>query len=365
MGAENGVGVVTFARFYALHTLVLPALAVLLVGLHVSLVRRHGVAPAAVETQPKRKFFPRQAFNDTVAIFAAFVILFALAAVVQVPLEQLADPTNSNYVPRPDWYFLFLFQTLKFFKGPSEAIGSVLLPTLAIATLFAVPFFDRAQLKRVRQRTVAMGVVVLSLVGWASLTVAAVMTTPKSSGNQTVAGAWARLTPQELAGIGYFRQERCSHCHNLVEGEPKVGPNLADLTTIKSTEEMLAHFKNPGGDGMPRAEPNPAQMDALAAFLRRLNPANGELLSAAPPEMVAGARIFVSNACVGCHSINGVGGAVGPPLNGLSTRHSREWVAQHIRDPKSQSPRTVMPPFSFSPRDRDVLISYLFSLPGN
>ena len=67
--------------------------------------------------------FPEQVFKDTVAIFVVFAVLFTLAVVVRAPLGRLADPTDTSYVPRPEWYFLFLFQTLKFFEGPLEIVG--------------------------------------------------------------------------------------------------------------------------------------------------------------------------------------------------------------------------------------------------
>ncbi len=51
-----------------------------------------------------------------------------MAVAARVPLEQLADPTDTSYIPRPEWYFLFLFQTLKLFNGPLEVVGSVVLP---------------------------------------------------------------------------------------------------------------------------------------------------------------------------------------------------------------------------------------------
>ena len=136
MGAENGVGVITFARFYGLHVLILPASMAVLVGIHIYLVRRHGVTPAPQETRPNRRFYPEQAFRDVLAVFIAFVVLFMAAVFLKVPLERLADPTDTSYVPRPEWYFLFLFQTLKFFQGSLEPIGSIVLPTMAIAACF-------------------------------------------------------------------------------------------------------------------------------------------------------------------------------------------------------------------------------------
>ena len=102
LGGESAVGVVTFARFYGLHVLLLPPATGLLIASHIYLVRKHGVAPApGDEVKPKKRFYPEQAFKDTAAIFIAFVILFVMAAAVRVPLERLADPTDATYIPVP------------------------------------------------------------------------------------------------------------------------------------------------------------------------------------------------------------------------------------------------------------------------
>ena len=363
LGATDGVGAVTFARFYALHTALLPIFAFLLVALHLALVRRHGIAPAPFDDRPKRKFFPEQVFKDVCAIFAVFAVLFFLAAAARAPLERLADPTDTTYTPRPEWYFLFLFQTLKFFRGAAEPIGSVLLPTFAVALLFAVPFLDRSRLKRVTERTFAIGAVALAAAVGVSLTVAAVLSTPQSRGTGTAAGDWSQMTPAELAGYGDFREAGCSTCHNLVDGQPKPGPNLAELAALKPAGQIAAHFMHEPNTAAG-ATLSPDRIETLSAFLRRLTPNNAETFAATPPAILGGARIFAANACGSCHSVNGEGGTLAPPLNGISQRRSREWVAQHLRDPKSQTPETIMPPFHFSERDRDLLISYLFSLPG-
>src|SRR5262249_12266767 len=149
LGGE-GVGVVTFARFYGLHVLLLPPATLILIAIHVYLVRKHGITPApGDERLPKKQFYPEQVFKDTIAIFIAFTILFTLAIAARVPLEQLADPTDTSYIPRPEWYFLFLFQTLKLFEGPLEVVGAVVLPGLAVLTLLLAPFIDRGSVMRV------------------------------------------------------------------------------------------------------------------------------------------------------------------------------------------------------------------------
>src|SRR5277367_1663270 len=239
MGAQgDSVGNVTFSRFYSLHTVLLPPLTLILIGIHVYLVRKHGVAAAPGDTAPKRKFFPEQVFKDTVGVAIAFIILFIMAIIAKVPLERLADPTDTAYIPRPEWYFLFLFQMLKFFKGPLEIVGSVVLPGVAVLSLFLIPFIDRAPMIRLGKRTFAISFVVLAVIAWTGLTDAAVVTTPKNqeSADDTetpatetpeaapatasvpaatpVPGAepivasqpaWQGLTPEELAGLGLFK----------------------------------------------------------------------------------------------------------------------------------------------------------------
>ena len=368
LGGENAIGVVTFARFYGMHVLLLPPATALLIATHIYLVRKHGVAPQpGDELKPARKFYPQQAFKDTVAIFIAFAVLFVMAVAVRVPLERLADPTDTRYIPRPDWYFLFLFQTLKFFNGPLEALGSVILPAVAVLALVLVPFVDRGQVLRVTRRTAALGVVALAALGWTGLTVAAVATTPKS--DNTVAidyGAptdWLSLSPEELAGIGYFRKENCASCH----GKSRIGPDLASVPIRKSAAWMIAHFKHPAtmvpGTSMPAILLNDAQLNALAAFLLKLNPRNAEALANAPDFAVNGALVYQSNNCGSCHQVSGVGTTIGPPLNGLAHRHTKTWVIQHFSNPPILSPGSIMPPYRFSERQMADLVTYLFTLP--
>src|ERR1700689_1035825 len=192
----DSVGNVTFSRFYALHTVLLPPLTLILIGIHVFLVRKHGVAAAADDTAPRRRFFPEQVFKDTVGIAVGFIILFVMAVVAKVPLERLADPTDTAYIPRPEWYFLFLFQTLKFFKGPMETFVSVVLPGLAVLMLLLVPFIDRGPMIRLGKRTFAISLVVLAAIAWTGLTTAAVVTTPKNQESADDIATPATETPE-------------------------------------------------------------------------------------------------------------------------------------------------------------------------
>ncbi len=369
MGSDGSIGVVTFTRFYAAHVLLLPPLTMILIALHIFLVRKHGVAPAAIETKPPKKFYPGQVFIDTVAIFASFVLLFVLAVAAKVPLERLADPTDTSYIPKPDWYFLFLYELLKVFPGSLEIVGSVILPGLAVLGLFLVPFFDRGKLNRLRQRTVAFGVLFLAILVWTGLTAKAVIDSPKPLELNTELldapqQAWQEMTPEEVAGIGYFRRENCTSCH----GPGKAIGDLARPAVRKTAAWMLEYFKRPqemvpGSQMPPLNNLNDSQLNTLAAFLLRLTPQNSEVIASTPTFAVDGAIVYQKQGCGGCHVINYSGQKLGPGLNGVALRRSRAWIEAHFVNPEKMSPDTSMPPYRFKPKDMEAITSYLLALP--
>jgi ubiquinol-cytochrome c reductase cytochrome b subunit len=372
LGGSGAVGVVTFARFYGLHVLLLPPTTLLLIGVHVFLVRKHGVAPIpGDERLPKKPFFPGQVLRDTAAIFVAFAALFTLAVAVRVPLEQLADPSDTTYIPRPEWYFLFLFQSLKLFPGSLEVVASVGLPTLTVLTLVLVPFIDRQKMVHLTRRTVAFGMVTLALIGWTGLTAAAILSTPAGSAwaavDYSLPTDWMSLSPEEMAGVAYFRQENCASCHSLGEGGAKAGPDLTQVSVHRNAAWMIDHFRQPSavrpGTSMPPVQLSDEQLNSLAAFLLKLTPRNSLALRQAPEFAARGAMIYQEQRCGACHAVNGVGARFGPPLNGLAKRRSRSWVEQHFADPRKFEPQSTMPPYRLPSSDMRTLSAYLFGLP--
>jgi ubiquinol-cytochrome c reductase cytochrome b subunit len=372
LGGGGAVGVVTFARFYGLHVLLLPPATMMLIGVHVFLVRKHGITPVpADDGQPPKHFHPGQTFKDSVAIFVAFAILFTMAAAARVPLEQLADPSDTTYIPRPEWYFLFLFQTLKLFSGPLEVLGAVVLPGLAVLALILVPFIDRGRMVKVTRRTAAFAFVALAAIGWTALTAAAIATTPRQDQVAQIDYSgptdWLQLSPSELAGVAWFRQEKCGDCHRIGPDGGGVGPDLTRISIRKDAAWMIAHFKHPSalrpGSAMPPIQLSDAQLNSLAAFLLRLNPENASALQDAPDFAAKGAAVYQAAHCDMCHMVNGAGMRIGPPLNGLSKRRSRGWVERHFADPQKLVPGSVMPPYRLPSQDMENLTSYLFSLP--
>ena len=174
-GGEE-VGAVTLTRFYALHTIWLPWLAFGLVAVHLFFVRYYGSAGtpknSPEDMRSGKPFYPDQLFEDAVAVLILFIILASMALFVPVPLEELADPTDASYDPRPEWYFLFLFQLLKYFQGPLEVIGTFVIPTVGFILLLFLPFLDRKEERTsLLKRPVALTVTSLSVVLIVLLTV--------------------------------------------------------------------------------------------------------------------------------------------------------------------------------------------------
>ncbi|MBV8070754.1 MAG: cytochrome b N-terminal domain-containing protein [Acidobacteriaceae bacterium] len=362
-GSADGVGAVTFSRFYALHTLLLPAATICLIAIHVYLVRRHGITPERRSDQEMRKFFPEQLFRDFCAVFLAFLCLFLAACFLDVPLERIADPTDTSYVPRPEWYFLFLFQLLKFFPGRLEIVGSLILPALAVVSLALLPFVERTYLKILKGRVQAACVVALAFSGWLALTTAGSWGPEQPNPKGTISAAGddrIQLPVQMIAGYAYFQSFHCEACHDLIAGPPKPGPALGVTELQHSRDWILQHFTNSFRAGA--AMPFPQRI-ALFEFVTRSTPDLVQTLPGIRPELLNGAQVFVASACASCHKVNGSGGDIGPSLNGLSRRRSRDWIRAHFAAPGKLSPGSMMPSYHFKEKEERDLITYLLSLP--
>ncbi len=137
----------TLTRFFALHAGVLPALLVLLIIIHVALFRKHGLTPA----RPKRKvdamFWPDQVLRDAIACIVVMGAVLGLVWYFKgAELGAPANPAEPYNAARPDWYFMFLFQFLKWFQGENLIWGSVIIPGIVCVVLVLVPFIGRIRI---------------------------------------------------------------------------------------------------------------------------------------------------------------------------------------------------------------------------
>ncbi len=122
-------------------------------------------------------FYPSHLFKEMVAIMFVFILLsFVLALVLPPKLGDPADPTDSSFVPVPEWYFLSVFQLLKYFPGVLEAIAAVVVPVGSIILLILLPFIDSNPERRPMKRPAAMALMVIIVVVIAILTILGAVT---------------------------------------------------------------------------------------------------------------------------------------------------------------------------------------------
>src|SRR5262249_20117488 len=147
----------------------------LLAVVHLYLFRRNGVTPSwwYSEAELRRRaepFWPKQAFMDGVVALLFLVCLGVWCYFPPAPLEAQADP-SPPYEARPEWYFMFLFQLLRYFEGPYEIVGTFVLPALFLLVCFFWPFLDRNPVRDPRRRPVAIGLLTLGSAGLVGMTI--------------------------------------------------------------------------------------------------------------------------------------------------------------------------------------------------
>jgi ubiquinol-cytochrome c reductase cytochrome b subunit len=264
------LGAATLTRFYAVHTLVLPGALMLLLAGHLALVIRNGVsvppslwnaereaadrlrqqeavsgyqadaARYAVFKRAGRPFWPDIIAEDLIVATVVFVLLLILALAVGAPLEAPADPTNTSYVPRPEWYFLFLFQLLRYFPGELEWIGVALLPGLAFLALVLVPFLDRSTERRLSHRPIATTISVLLATGVGFLTTTAVLSGPSTAADE----GGIRLTAAQVVGRTHYRQF-CASCHGPSGEGTADAPPLVETAAVRDAAYIHSYIEEP------------------------------------------------------------------------------------------------------------------------
>lgn len=170
-GGEE-VGALTLTRFYALHVMVLPAVLMATIALHLYLVRRHHIAGPVIPQKGKpQPFFPNQLFKDAVVVVAGLGIVFALALAFPPGLEAMADPAGTDFAPRPEWYFLGLYELLKIMPPGWEMVATLVIPGLITIGMFLLPWLDRSKSRHPAKRgwVMVVGTAVILLIGLMTL----------------------------------------------------------------------------------------------------------------------------------------------------------------------------------------------------
>ncbi len=245
-----------------------------------------------------KPFYPFAMFHDTVMSLVVVAVITGLAIVwkYSTPGDHIgtdpgwlgklyddpADPGTINFVPRPDWYFYFLFYLLRIFKWPNSVIiGTIGLPTVLLVLLLLVPFIDIRSERRLLRRPVAIVASVLVVVSMGVLTYKGA-TAKESLGSELVAKVpgWAKAAnftanKQAVGGAHLFAVSGCLNCHTYqgTGGGFAGAPNLtAEGAKNKGVQFQIDHLKcpacvNPGSPMPSFAGLGEANLKKLASFL--------------------------------------------------------------------------------------------------
>jgi len=272
----------TLTRFYAIHMLLLPGLLAATAAFHIYLVRIHGLA----EPEPSRdrgeagarrpyRFYPEHLFRSALVFAVVLLGIIALTLLRTPPREEIAGTLIDSYLPRPEWYYMWLFQLLTYFPGRWELLGTLAIPLVGIVLLFAVPFLGRARASAVARRPLATAVGVTAIIGIVYLSLMG-FEGARPYG-QVILVPDRPLTASEARGLYLFADRECAYCHQISgKGGHRTGPDLANVVAKHRTREFLARYiRNPQAVSttsiMPKYSLPEPDLQALADFLLALD----------------------------------------------------------------------------------------------
>jgi menaquinol-cytochrome c reductase cytochrome b/c subunit len=170
-----------------------------------------------------KPFFPYAVLKDSTMALVVFIVIATMALVLGAELGPKADPTTTTYVPRPEWYFFFLFEVLRVIKPPAlTPLATIGIPTIAMVLLLLLPFYDRGPERRPERRPIAMTAMVLTIISMAFLTVLGATAGPPSEIDLAAA-------PQVEAGKEVVAQQGCLACHKIGDNGGTLAPNLTHV----------------------------------------------------------------------------------------------------------------------------------------
>ena len=287
----------TLSRFFALHVFVVPGLLIAFVSLHLLMVVKLGINEWPMPGRLVRKasyiqdyheltkkdglpFVPGAVWKDL--FFAAFILLsIGACAYILGPFGPSGppDPTIIQTVPRPDFFFLWLYAVLSFLPPAMETPALLIGPVVAILALLLLPFVSGEGEKSWRRRPIAVLTILLVAVAWGTFTGLAEHTpwSPQMdawSGIPIPSEFLHHRSALERQGALVFQVKQCHNCHSLGSEGGKRGPAL-DAVAVRLTQDQLIRQVIQGGGNMPAYGKNlsPAETTALVAFLETLHPA--------------------------------------------------------------------------------------------
>ena len=213
-----------------------------------------------------KPFFPYAVLKDSVMALVVALVIVAMSIVLGAEQGPKADPTSTTYVPRPEWYFFFLFELLRVIKPAAlTPIATIGIPTICMVLLLLLPFYDRNPERRPERRPIATTAAILTIIAMAYLTFLGANAGPPSEIDIEVA---AEYEP----GKEVVASQGCLACHKLGEnGNDGPGPELTEIGS-KIPREAIARSLEVGPGIMPAYDDlSPKQTEDLTSFLASLD----------------------------------------------------------------------------------------------
>jgi menaquinol-cytochrome c reductase cytochrome b/c subunit len=203
-------------------------------------------------------------------------VIITMSLVLGAELGSKANPTTTTYVPRPEWYFFFLFEVLRVIKPPSLVpLAAIGVPTLGMIALFLLPFYDRSAERRPERRPIAMFTLVAVIGAMAFLTysganagspTAIELATPKA-----VKESGGPVLAEFEAGKQVVAQSGCLACHKLGDnGNDGPGPQLTHIGARLGAQGIARTLVNPQAPMPSFKNLPPEKFKAIVAFLSQL-----------------------------------------------------------------------------------------------
>lgn len=227
--------------------------------------------------QKGERFWPDSIYKDLLVSFALFILLIGLATFIGVHPEPKVDPTDATYVPRPEWYFLFLFEFLKYFPGEIEWVGAALIPGIAVFVLLFLPLLDKNPHRHYAKRKIAITVMSVIVVGIVALTLMAITSTPPQEEVEIANSISEKMAlGQDLYSI------QCVECHGADgEGGEVVGVEGLEgvfIKSISSKDEMYTRNDGTLYDIITYGQPNLGMPPFGGAYGGELTPSEIEYI---------------------------------------------------------------------------------------
>jgi menaquinol-cytochrome c reductase cytochrome b/c subunit len=213
-----------------------------------------------------KPFFPYAVLKDSTMALVVVVVVIVLALIMGADQGPKADPTTTSYVPRPDWYFYFLFELLRVIKPPYLVpVATVIIPTIAMVLLLLLPFYDRGPERRPERRPIATTAGLMTIVAIAYLTY---LGAEAGSPNEIALA----VAPQFKAGEEVAAQSGCGACHKIgTNGNNGPGPELTHIASRIPRAAIVRSLKIGPGIMPSYKDLPPKKLNEMADFLASLD----------------------------------------------------------------------------------------------